>query len=77
MGGLGHLGSLNSKSKSNWNYIKLETTWKWKRDLKNYFKLNLDVLFFMAYLGHVGVLKLKQKSNWKYIKTNQNMIWKY
>ena len=25
--------SLNSKLKSNWNYVKIEGTWKWKRDV--------------------------------------------
>ena len=32
----GHVGSLKSKQKSNWNYMK---SWKWDRKL--FFKLNL------------------------------------
>ena len=37
MASLGHLGSLKSKGKSNWNYLEIETTWKWKYNLKKAF----------------------------------------
>ena len=34
---LGYLGSLKLKWKSSWNYVKIETIWKWKHDLKKKF----------------------------------------
>ena len=34
---LGHFCSLKSKQKSNWNYVKIETTWKSKYGLKKTF----------------------------------------
>ena len=37
MARLGHLGSLKLKQKSSWNYVKIETTWKWNYDLKKTF----------------------------------------
>ena len=37
MARFGHLGSLKLKGKSNWNKVKIETTWKLKYDLKKTF----------------------------------------
>ena len=33
----GRLSSLKLKGKSDWNHVKIETTWKWKYDLKKPF----------------------------------------
>ena len=41
---MSHLGqscSLKLKHKSNWNYVKIESTWKWKYDWEKLSKLNL------------------------------------
>ena len=37
MARLGHLGSLKSKQKLYWSYVKIETTWKWNYDLRKTF----------------------------------------
>ena len=37
MARLGYLGSLKLKWMSVWNYVKIETIWKWKDDLRKKF----------------------------------------
>ena len=37
MARLSHLGSLKSKQKSNWDYLEIETRWKWQYDLRKTF----------------------------------------
>ena len=72
MARLGHVGSLKSKWKSSWAYIKMEYTWKWKHNFKNILKLNFQYIyvpiplwylgvFLMASLGHIGNFKSKLK----------------
>ena len=34
-----HVGSLNSKSKSNWNYMKIKTARKWRRNVNLFFSI--------------------------------------
>ena len=50
---LGHVGSLESKLKSNWNYMKIETKWKWKCDLKILFQTK-----YLIYLQRAPVMAL-------------------
>ena len=80
---LDHVVSLKSKWKSNWSYMKSETTLKWKYELKK--KLNWLFDVFKARLGHsigesllmtcldqVVDLKSKWKSSGNYMKVK---IW--
>ena len=57
---LDHVVSLKSKWKSNWSYMKSETTLKWKYELKK--KLNWLFDVFKARLGHsIGENYMKMK----------------
>ena len=52
-----HLGCLKSKLRSNWNYLKIKTTWKWKYDLKKNNKSSI-------YLRPVSAMTMVNGSSW-------------
>ena len=56
---LNHLGSLKSTRKSNWNYGKIKTTWKWKYDLRKTFQIKP-----LIYLRPTSAVTLVNVSLW-------------
>ena len=48
MATLRYVDSLNSKLKSNWNYMKIEATWKWKRDMIFFFQCKYVIYLWPA-----------------------------
>ena len=68
MARLGYLGSLKSKWKSSWNYVKIENIRKWKYDLKKKFQTK-SLIYVRSAPGSQNETTLKLK-----LQGNENVI---